>query len=114
MRPARLRKAAYLGVLAGCAATTLPLEVVLGARAYRRPGRLLATVAPVAAAFAAWDVAAIRAGWWRYDPELTTGVALPGDLPIEEALFFLVVPVCAVLTLEAVRVRRPAWVIGDE
>jgi lycopene cyclase domain-containing protein len=111
---ARLRKASYLGVLAGCVATTLPLEVALGARAYRQPGRLLATVAPVAAAFAAWDVAAIRAGWWRYDPQRITGATLPGDLPVEEALFFLVVPVCAVLTLEAVRVRRPAWAIGDE
>jgi hypothetical protein len=25
-----------------------------------------------------------------------------------------VVPTCAVLTLEAVRVRRPDWLIGDE
>ena len=31
------------------------------------------------------------------------GVALPLSLPLEEALFFLVVPVCAVLTFETVR-----------
>ena len=111
---ARLRRGTYLAVLGGCVATTLPLELVLGARVYRRPGRLLATVAPVAALFGAWDVAAIRAGWWRYDATQTVGVVLPGALPLEEALFFLVVPVCAVLTLEAVRVRRPAWAVGDE
>ena len=29
-------------------------------------------------------------------------------------LFFLVIPTCAILTLEAVRVRRPQWRIGDE
>jgi lycopene cyclase domain-containing protein len=108
-----LRRATYLGLLAGCAAVTLPLEVGLGARVYRQPRRLLATLAPVAAAFTAWDVAAIRAGWWRYDAEQTTGVLLPGDLPLEEALFFVVVPACAILTLEAVRQRRPGWPIGD-
>lgn len=104
----------YAALLAGCVAATLPLEVALGARVYRQPRRLLATLAPVTAAFTAWDVAAIRAGWWRYDDAQTTGVLLPGDLPLEEAMFFVVVPVCAVLTLEAVRRRRPAWAIGDE
>ena len=52
--------------------------------------------------FVVWDVLAIRAGHWAYDPRQTTGIAL-GDLPLEELLFFLVIPVCAVLTLEAVR-----------
>lgn len=110
----RARRASYAAVLAGCVAATLPLEAVLGARVYRRPLRLLATLAPVATVFGAWDVAAIRAGWWGYDSEQTTGVVLPGELPLEEALFFVVVPVCAVLTLEAVRTRRPGWPVGDE
>jgi lycopene cyclase domain-containing protein len=108
------RRGTYLALLAGCVGVTLPLEVGLGARVYRQPRRLLGTLAPVAAAFAAWDVAAIRAGWWRYDERQTCGVVLPGDLPLEEALFFVVVPVCSILTLEAVRRRRPAWPIGDE
>jgi hypothetical protein len=30
-------------------------------------------------------------------------VRLPGGIPVEELLFFLVVPVCAVLAFEAVR-----------
>lgn len=105
---AALRRGSYLGVLAGCALATLPLEVGLGVRVYRRPGRVLAAVAPVAAAFLAWDVAALRAGWWTVDDAQTCGVRL-GALPLEEALFFLVVPTCAVATLEAVRARRPAW-----
>jgi hypothetical protein len=37
----------------------------------------------------------------------------PGGLPLDEVLFFVVVPVAAVLTLEAVRsVKR--WEVGDE
>jgi hypothetical protein len=38
---------------------------------------------------------------------------LPGHLPVEEVLFFLVVPTCAIATLEAVRVVRH-WPVGDE
>ena len=52
--------------------------------------------------------------WWHYDSAYLVGVTLPGRLPLEELLFFLVIPTCAVLTLEAVRARRPHWLIGDE
>lgn len=94
----------YLLLLAGCVAVTLPLELS-GSRVYRRPGRLARAVLPVAAAFAAWDAAAVAAGVWTYNPRYVTGVAFA--LPLEELLFFLVVPVCAVLTFETVR-RWPA------
>jgi lycopene cyclase domain-containing protein len=97
----------YLLLLAGCAAVTLPLELS-GSRVYRRPGRLARAVLPVAAVFAVWDVAAIAAGVWRYNPRYVTGVTLPPSLPLEEALFFLVIPICAVLTLETVRRLAPS------
>ena len=32
-----------------------------------------------------------------------TGIVLPGGLPLDEVLFFVVVPVCAILGFEAVR-----------
>lgn len=102
----------YLAVLAGCLVGTLPLELVLHTRVYGRPLRLLLTLLPVVVVFVVWDVLAIRAGHWTYDPEQVTGIAL-GDLPLEELLFFLVVPVCAVLTLEAVRAVK-GWPVGDE
>ena len=35
-------------------------------------------------------------------------------LPLEEVLFFVVVPLASVLTLEAVRSARPHWPAGDE
>lgn len=40
-------RAEYLLLLAACLAITLPLELVLGARVYRRPRALLSAVAPV-------------------------------------------------------------------
>jgi lycopene cyclase domain-containing protein len=96
----------YLLVLAGCVAVTLPLELS-GSRVYRRPGRLARAVLPVAAVFVAWDVIAIAAGVWSYNPRYVTGVAFPLSLPLEEVLFFLVIPVCAVLTFETVRRLSP-------
>lgn len=102
----------YLAVLGFCLVATLPLELVLGVRVWRRLRRLALTVAPVVAMFAVWDLYAVSSGHWRFDPEQTTGLTL-GPLPIEELLFFVVVPVCAVMTLEAVRVVR-GWPVGDE
>jgi len=105
-------RAVYLAVLAGCLLGTLPLELVLHVRVYARPVRLLLTLLPVVAVFSLWDVLAIRAGHWAYDPRQTSGVRF-GVLPLEELLFFLVIPICAVLTLEAVRVVK-GWPVGDE
>jgi lycopene beta-cyclase len=92
----------YLLVLAACLIVTLPLEFVVGARVWRRPRQLATAVLPAAVAFSAWDVAAIARGEWRYNHRYVTGVDLPGHLPIEEVAFFVVVPVCALLTYEAV------------
>jgi len=108
-----VRHLAYLLVLAGCLAAALWLEPILKVNVFRRGRRLLLTLLPVAAVFVAWDLAAIAAGDWRFDPAQTTGIVLPGGLPLDEVLFFLVVPLCAILGFEAVRavLRKPA---GDE
>ncbi|WIX98720.1 lycopene cyclase domain-containing protein [Amycolatopsis mongoliensis] len=91
----------YLLVLGACVLVTLPLELA-GARVYRRPGRLARAVLPVALVFLAWDALAIAAGVWDFDPAFVTGLRVPFGVPLEEVLFFVVVPVCGVLTYEAV------------
>ncbi|HEU4346808.1 MAG TPA: lycopene cyclase domain-containing protein [Actinoplanes sp.] len=108
-----MRHLAYLGVLAGCLAAALWLEPVLKVSVLRRWRRLLLTLVPVVVVFVLWDLAAISAGHWTFDPAQTTGIVFPGGLPLDEVLFFVVVPVCAILGFEAVRtvLRRPA---GDE
>jgi lycopene cyclase domain-containing protein len=103
----------YLAVLGGCLLGTLPLELWLGVRVYRRPRRLLLALAPTFVLFAGWDLYAISRRQWAYDPRQTTGLLLPGRLPVEEALFFLVVPTCAILAFEAVRVVR-GWPAGED
>lgn len=105
-------RAVYLLVLAACLLGTLPLEVWLRARVYRRPLRLAATLLPVAAVFGLWDAYAIAHHHWSFDPRQTLGLRL-GNVPLEEVLFFLAIPTCAILTLEAVR-RITGWQAGDE
>jgi lycopene cyclase domain-containing protein len=93
----------YLLLMAGCLLVTLPLEFVFGARVWRRPRRLLFALVPTVILFAVWDIAAIARGHWSYNAQYVTGRQLPGNLPVEELTFFIVIPICGLLTLEAVR-----------
>ncbi|EME55028.1 lycopene cyclase domain-containing protein [Amycolatopsis decaplanina] len=95
-------KAEYLIVLAACVLVTLPLEAA-GARVYRRPKRLARAVLPMAAVFLVWDALAIAGGVWHYAPEFVTGIHAPFSVPLEEILFFVVIPVCGLLTYEMVQ-----------
>jgi lycopene cyclase domain-containing protein len=93
----------YLFVMGLCLLVTLPLEFVFGARVYRQPRRLIATLLIVAVPVFVWDVVAIARDHWRFSDRFTTGWSLPGAVPVEELAFFLVIPVCALLTHGAVR-----------
>ena len=96
----------YLGLLGLCVTVTLPLEIIGGGRVYRRPKALLITLAPVVVLFGGWDLLAVRHGEWQYSRRYTLGW-WPLGLPVEEWLFFLVVPTCAMLTYEVLaRGRR--------
>lgn len=95
--------AEYLLLLGGCVLITLPLELVVGARVYRRPRAIAAALVPVIAVFGAWDLLGIHRGHWWYEPSRISGITLPGYVPLEELLFFVVIPLCGLLTFEAVR-----------
>ena len=96
-----LGRATYLVLMAACLLVTLPLELVLKAGVYRRPRRWLAALIPVFLAFNLWDWIAIHRGHWTYSARYTTGITIR-TLPLEELVFFLVVPTCALLTYQAV------------
>jgi lycopene cyclase domain-containing protein len=78
---------------------------------YARWRRFLLAVLPEFVVFVAWVLYAIGQGHWAYDDGQTLGVRLPGGIPLEEVLFFLVVPLCSVLAFEAVR-RVTGWDAG--
>ncbi|MCW2524047.1 MAG: lycopene cyclase domain protein [Frankiales bacterium] len=103
----------YLAILLGCLAGVAPLEFLLGTGVRRRWRRLGLALLPGLVLGLSWDSYAVHSGQWRFAARYVLAPRLAG-LPIEEVLFFVVVPTCAVLTLEAVRRRRPQWSIGDE
>jgi lycopene cyclase domain-containing protein len=107
----------YLLVLGACALVTLPLEFAFDARVWRRPRRLARAVLPAFVVFVAWDIWATTHGTWDFSEQYTVGVELPGGLAMEELLFFLLIPVCTLLTLESVRnilSGRVRWLRRDD
>ena len=103
MTPVDIDQYQYLLLMAACFLITLPLEFVFGARVWRRPRRLLAAMWFPVLAFTLWDLVAIARDHWTYNERYVTGIELPGNLPIEELVFFVVIPICGLLTFEAVR-----------
>lgn len=98
-----MRSLEYLLLLALCLIVTAPLELFGSVRVYRQARRLALTLLCTAAVFVTWDLVGARLGHWDYNPERITGLRLVG-LPLEEYLFFIVVPLCGVMAFEAVRV----------
>ena len=109
-----LERFGYVAVLAFVLVGCLWLELALRTRVLRRWKRLLLSVLPAMLIFFVWDVYAIAQGHWSFDPERILGVILPGSVPLDELLFFLVIPLASVLTIEAVRSVKPHWDAGDE
>ena len=58
----------------------------------------LLTDAVILAIYLAWDFWAVSKGSWFFDQEQTLGIYIFSRLPIEEVLFFIIVPLMVVLT----------------
>lgn len=93
----------YLLLMGGCLLITLPLEFFLRARVWSRPRRLLAALLPVVIGYSVWDIVGIKRDHWSYSPRFTTGWEVPfTPMPVEELVFFIVIPICGLLTYGAV------------
>jgi len=102
-RGLRVDRFQYLILMGACVAITLPLEFLFEARVWRRPKRLAIALLPALVVFVVWDLWATSTGTWGFNPHYTVGLELPGGMVVEELVFFVVVPTCALLTIEAVR-----------
>ena len=110
-------KFGYLAMIAFTVVGSFWLEIFLKVGVLRRIKRALFSILPIATIFIIWDLYAISRGHWHFDSEQILGVKSPGGIPLEELLFFTVVPLAAIMTIEAVGVvkrRNKKWVFGDE
>ena len=109
-----MHKFGYLAMLAFTLCGSIWLEVFLKVGVVRRLKRALLSILPTACFFLIWDAYAIDRGHWYFDQKQILGIFGPFDIPVEEFLFFLIVPLAALLTIEAVRSVKKHWEVGDE
>ena len=103
----------YLGVLLFIVLGTVWLEPIIGAQVLRKPKRLALSLLPVVFFLVSWDLYAISQGHWWFNQSFVTRVELPGKIPIEEILFFIITPTAMIYSFEAVRAVKQ-WRVGDE
>ena len=85
------------------------LEIILKVAVLKQILRLIKAITPVALLFIAWDAYAIRSGHWSFDSAQILGIFGAFCIPLEEYLFFIFVPIAAIMTIEAVRKVKPEW-----
>ena len=83
------------------------LEIVLKVGVLRRIKRAALSIAPVSLLFLIWDAYAIAQGHWFFNRDRMLGIYGPFDIPLEEFLFFIIVPMAAILTIEGVTTVKP-------
>ena len=104
-----MRSFGYMAMLIFTICGSFWLEIVLKVGVLRRWKRALASILPVSTLFIAWDAYAIKRGHWFFDPQQILGIYGPFHIPLEEYLFFIVVPLAALMTIEAVLTVKPHW-----
>jgi len=62
--------------------------------------------------YLSWDIWAVFKRSWYFDPSQIIGLQLFGRLPIEEVLFFVIVPLMGVLTYSAL-LKLTGWPTKD-
>lgn len=93
----------YLAMLGFVVVASFWLEFAFKLRVLRDPKRLIKTILSASPIFILWDAFAIENEHWTFGPGLTTGIIGPLGVPLEEYLFFIIVPIAAILTLEGVK-----------
>jgi len=69
---------------------------------YQNIRSLLISITIVVIFFSVWDVFAVYRGHWFFNPTDVWKLRII-NLPVEEVLFFVVIPFCCIFTWEAVK-----------
>jgi len=99
----------YLMVLAFIGICALFVNLGFRLRIRSKWKLFLMTDVAILSIYLAWDLWAVAKGSWYFDPEQIMGFYIFGQLPIEEVLFFIIVPLMVVLTyLALIKLSRPS------
>jgi lycopene cyclase domain-containing protein len=95
-----------LGFIGACA---IFVDFGFRLRITRKWKLFLLTDAVILAIYLAWDFWAVSKGSWFFDQEQTLGIYIFSRLPIEEVLFFIIVPLMVILTyLALIKLSKPS------
>jgi lycopene cyclase domain-containing protein len=107
VRRSDVQKFGYLAMLAFTVFGSFWLEIFLKTSVLKRWKRALISILPISFFFLVWDAYAIAQGHWFFNRDRMLGIYGPFDIPLEEFLFFIVVPMAAILTIEGVTTVKP-------
>jgi len=99
----------YMAMLIFTICGSFWLEIALKVGVLRRIKRVALSVLPISILFLIWDAYAISQGHWFFDRKQILGIYGPLDIPLEEYLFFIVIPLAAIMTIEGVTTVKPHW-----
>lgn len=88
----------YLGVLLFILICAVGVTIAFKVRAPRFWRTFLIVDSIVLAVYLFWDYWAIEKKIWSIDPGQTVGLKIFGIIPIEEVLFFIIVPLMTIIT----------------
>lgn len=107
VRRSAVEKFGYMAMLAFTVFGSFWLEIVLKTSVLRRWKRALISILPISTLFLIWDAYAIAQGHWFFNRDRMLGIYGPFNIPLEEFLFFIIVPMAAILTIEGVTTVKP-------
>lgn len=92
----------YLKVLILAGMVPFILSFYPPLKIYRNIRALLETLFLILAIFGAWDIFATFRGHWYFNPLKVLPCRIV-NLPLEEVLFFIVIPFCCIFTWEVIK-----------
>ena len=98
----------YLLLMLGSLIVPLIYSFEKQVRFYSKLKYLFPAIAFSGAIFILWDIRFTEYGIWSFNPEYVTGFEIV-NLPVEEWLFFLVIPYCCVFIYEILKVKLPQF-----
>ncbi|MFH1457985.1 MAG: lycopene cyclase domain-containing protein [Candidatus Omnitrophota bacterium] len=91
----------YMSVLIYSGLVPFALSFWPPLKIYRYRAALAYSILLILLLFGAWDIFATWRGHWAFNPEGVWNFRIV-NLPLEEVLFFVVIPFCCIFTWEAV------------